>query len=602
MEQSQRLSQTDATGNRLQNAGNMNSASQNNGAQEQRRPSIQGGLPDFPQNSPVPVVYSSNQSQLTAQQLSHLQMPQNLQTQLQQFNQQPSSVSNPQNMQQHPQIVTQVVQQNGVPLTSGQQSQSNSLNPSPVSQPAIINTQTGHQQHVLQPILNYQQPHQMQQQGIYAQQPVAMIQTPILYASTTVASQGQAVVAQPAQLTVTANELAASFTAAPPPGSPTEVVKRGRFRIIKGVKSMNNLADATSPEVTTRKEAVDHIPRSEQSTGVDTAATTQTDASITKKKGRFVVKTGAKATDGVPNQEVQYDKVTNQIPDGVGSNNLHISAENVKTKDVDVHALNSTSINEKKSEAQPAATESSHIKPIDPNSVTKKGRFVVKKGGNVARSDTPPPPPQHNDSSSLDGSVSKRSIPTVVSTITNSCPDASTHGHAPPNCNMVAPSPYQTQQQLVFSQPIANPVAAMPISNIVQPAQTVGGYDINGNFVLVSAPIIAPQNLNIQQPIAQPASSIAQSTNPVVHSQQPSLRQPAAANSDTQQQKKPAPIPKAPRPTEGVSTNRPSLGGRIFGTAGVGKVLHHLESVRLECLEADKFLASLQSENRILVS
>lgn len=588
MEQSQPQQQIDAGGNCSQNPGNTKSAPQNSvpsiiGVQEQRRPSasLHGGPSDFPQNSPVPAVYSCSQSQLPAQQLPHLQMPQNLQTQFQQFNQ---------NMQQHPRIVTPAVQQNS------QQSQSNSLNPSPVSQPAIINNQI--QQHVLQPVLNYQQPQQMQQQGIYTQQPVAMIQTPILYANTTIAPQGQAVLAPPAQLTVTTNEL---ITVAPPPGSPTEVVKRGRFRIIKGVKSMNNLTDATSPnEVTTRKELVDNIPQSEhESSGGDTAATTQTDASTTKKKGRFVVKTGPKAADAVPNQEVQSDKVTKQIHDGAGVTNFPPNAENAITKNVDVPAEKSTIINE----AQLTASESLNNKPIDPNSVTKKGRFVVKKGGNAARPDTPPPP-QHHDTSSLDGSVSKQSIPTVVSAITSGFQDASIHGHVPPNCNMIAQPPqYQTQQPQVFAQPITNSVAAMPISNIVQPAQTVGGYDINGNFVLVSAPIIAPQNLNTQQPIAQPAPSIAQPTNPAVQSQQLASRQPTTANPDAQLQKKPAPLPKAPRSAEGIiSSNRPSLGGRIFGTAGVGKVLHHLESVRLEVLEADKSLASLQSENRILVS
>ena len=44
------------------------------------------------------------------------------------------------------------------------------------------------------------------------------------------------------------------------------------------------------------------------------------------------------------------------------------------------------------------------------------------------------------------------------------------------------------------------------------------------------------------------------------------------------------------------------MNGRLLGTGGVGKVLHYLESVRLEVVEADRSLASLLSDNRFLVS
>lgn len=143
----------------------------------------------------------------------------------------------------------------------------------------------------------------------------------------------------------------------------------------------------------------------------------------------------------------------------------------------------------------------------------------------------------------------------------------------------------------------------------MQPGQTLGAVDMNGNYVLVSAPVMAPQSLHLAQPtqpvIASHSTSAPLQTTPLQPggttnpgSQQQPLGQSSASAPEAQIQKKPASIPKAPKPSDGA---RPSIGGRLFGTVGVGKVLHYLESVRLEVVEADKSLASLQSENRILV-
>lgn len=594
--QQQQTTQGAAASNHVQNAG---TAVQNNmpssiNLQQQHRPSgsIQGSLSDIPQNSPVPAVNSNNPNQIQNQQLNHLQMPQQLQPQHQQFNQQYPAVQNTQTMQQHPNVVTQAPQQNITAPSSGQQSQSNSLNPSPVSQPAVISHPPGQQQHVLQPILNYQQPQQALQQGLYTQQPVAMIQTPIMYANAALVPPGQTVNAP--SLNVAPNSEPA---VAPPPGSPTEVVKRGRFRITKGGKSINNLADYASPNEVPRKELVDAVPGSEHgSIAAESTTTAQTDASITKKKGRFVVKTakGDVQPDKIANQNAVVTKATNQnaIANEMDANKTPVDTEDDKAKPVDGP-----------SEVSTANDESSTNKPVDPNNVKKKGRFVIKKGGNTARSSTPPPS-QHHETASLDGSVSKHSIPTIVSAITSGFQDASMHAPTPVNPNIIASPQYQTQQQ-VFTQPILSQVSAnvpVPIANV----QPVGAYDINGNFVLVSAPIFAPQNMNIQQPPSQPITvqpppPAVQITNTASQPQQPTPHQAPATTPDAKQ-KKPASLPKVPRPSEGIATSRPSIGGRIFGTSGVGKVLHHLESVRLEVLEADKSLASLQSENKILVS
>jgi len=145
---------------------------------------------------------------------------------------------------------------------------------------------------------------------------------------------------------------------------------------------------------------------------------------------------------------------------------------------------------------------------------------------------------------------------------------------------------------------------ATPISN-VQATQPVGAYDMNGNFVLVSAPIIAPPNQNTQQATQSNHVNLAsiptQSINTASQPNHSTARLPALYSPDVQKQKKLVSVPKAPRPTEHAAS-RPTIGSRIFGTTGVGKVLHHLESVRLEVIEADKSLSSLQSDYRILVS
>ena len=44
------------------------------------------------------------------------------------------------------------------------------------------------------------------------------------------------------------------------------------------------------------------------------------------------------------------------------------------------------------------------------------------------------------------------------------------------------------------------------------------------------------------------------------------------------------------------------MNGRMIGGGGVGKVLHYLDTMRTEVVEADRCIASLQSDNRFLVS
>ena len=494
------------------------------------------------------------------------------QQQYPQFNQQYEHETVPveHNMQQ-PHVMGQHVPENNLPQqpNSAQTSEPNSLNPSPVSQPALVNQQMGQYQHVLQPILNYQQ---IPAQGVYTQQPIAAIQTPMLLTNNTLVPPVQVI-----QATAISN--AESSLAAPPPSSPTDVVKRGRFRVSKvRSKSSNNLNETfASHDGGTRKESSDNAPSNELgSTGVE-GATAIVDAATKKKKGRFVVKTGAANQTAKPTAIPCEDNIT-QSPN---------AADDGKIGDAPTDAAITQPANN--------SNENSASKAADPNNLStkKKGRFVVKKGGNNARCATPPLPHQ-NETCSLDGSISKQSIPTVVSTITDSFQDPPLMT-AIPNPNALAASPYQPQKQHTCVPQMTN---SLTISNV----QPVGAYDVNGNFIYVSTPVMMPHQPQHIQP--QPNSNPVQSKNnaPSLPQQSSSMQQPPyMPDVPPPKQKKPAHIPKAPRP-DNTATNRQSLGGRLFGSTGVGKVLHHLESVRLEVIEADKSLASLQSENRILVS
>jgi len=80
----------------------------------------------------------------------------------------------------------------------------------------------------------------------------------------------------------------------------------------------------------------------------------------------------------------------------------------------------------------------------------------------------------------------------------------------------------------------------------------------------------------------------------------------------SQQPRSSSPIPKRPTASSSqTGTNSLSGGwrgtsgsygknGRLIGCGGVGKILHNLDSLRQEILDADKSMTSLQSDNRLL--
>eukprot|EP00804_Cyclotella_cryptica_P021388 CCRYP_016781-RA/>CCRYP_016781-RA protein AED:0.03 eAED:0.03 QI:59/0.5/0.33/1/0.5/0.33/3/1674/1013 len=658
--------------------------------QQQRRPSNSGGTAghvhdvqngnhnqvpsqnqqQLQQQPPVSAIYTNNPiKHRQPQQLNHLQMSnivvaQSLQHQIQQqqhmnhvlateqpipchhaqnsqqqqnqqCNDQFSTTPHIQNMQQQERS-THVPPQNLVPPSmhppqnnAGQQSQSNSLSPSPVSQPSIINPSAypiGHQQQqvMLQPVLSYQPQQQMlHSQGMYTQQPVPMLQSPILYTNATLVSSCQTVIA-PSSQEITNLEF--STAVVPPPGSPSEVVKRGRFRVTKGGKSLKNaIENESSNESNARNELFENasvnVPVEQNaSAGVEFFPPVQADASV-KKKGRFVVKTAAAAAATTSNKtakstaiapgDFSANEVTTHscLSNGTQSTKGNIVVEDGNKTDGFGKVSGAGDENNSMNSAYASmVNEGTANKPADPPIVStkKKGRFVVKTGGNAAFS-LPAAAPQ--EAASVDGSLSKHNIPSVVSTVTNSfqAADALLNSSSVPNPNIATTS--HQSQQTAFASQVANPLTAnvsVPISNI-HPAQTFGfgALDVNGHFLLVSAPVMAP-NPNAPSTQSVPSHSTSNTilsgigANLGHQPQQSSQRHPTSLPQENPKQKKPTSIPKAPRLAENTAPNKPQGAGRLFGTVGVGKVLHYLESVRLEVVEADRSLASLQSENRIL--
>ena len=155
--------------------------------------------------------------------------------------------------------------------------------------------------------------------------------------------------------------------------------------------------------------------------------------------------------------------------------------------------------------------------------------------------------------------------------------------------------------------------------------------DVNGQIMVVSNMAIpiqqqhpVGQQVHVQQHFLNPPAQVAiarvQSGISSIGSQaQPPQTQPLPNFADalsrpraaTDEKAPPenvssskAHVPRASRPP-GSSGNWASLkgkNGRLIGGGGVGKVLHHLDTMRTEIIEADRSISSLNSDNRLLVS
>lgn len=589
--------------------------------QHQRRPSS-SSLHSSNQNSPIPMPPSTHQqpqmssmqaSHPSAQNLQQLQMPV---LGAQMFQHQPSQQMAMQTNQlfvpdqhMHQQFIGQPHQQfNTSPLT--QDHSSVPQNPNQIMQ----------QQQQQQPVLTNYQPQMMTAEQMAQNMQQQMYQQPMA------TMQGVPVMYQNAQ--TPSNQSIPSQTDSAP-GSPSDVVKRGRFRVSKGAKSLKNLVEAAASDVNATsdtdatKNTVCGINKEHEH-----ATPVPPPAAEGKKKGRFIVKTGGSPVGapggGKPPVPVpKAPEATNaKSPVAAESASKPKTEQTLEVKDTTKPTSKKEAADDnptveklpRKNSFDSAASSVAGTAPkptqADATSSTKKkGRFVVKTGGNAT-----------------DGTViaSASGGGNVVCGHVQQHSDGSINPAISPTPSMLSTS-YQPQQQMPTQQyvqptqqltgtipmPMAMPAAPMPS---VSSTQTLGLVDVNGQIMVVSAPILAAPTLNLQQtPQPLPQQSMSNGMQIGVQSQlhlpsqvpipaevnqqqQPQTQQPRVGKEAlTSTTKKPA-IPVKPS----VGT-RGAPNGRLLGAGGVGKVLHYLDSVRHEVVEAESRLTTLQTDNRFLV-
>lgn len=451
-------------------------------------------------------------------------------------------------------------------------------------------------QHHLVPQQQFQQPHQPQQQQMYQpqlQQHVAMVQTPVLYT------------AQPAA--VVSNVVAAPTSSAT--NTPvSKAVKKGRFRVVKPVKQDPN-------EIGDGQSVISTLSENPSEPAVAPAVTT-------KKKGRFLIRTKSVSEPAgkqlSPTKESVADAKKSETDDAVSKGGV----------------------------LPPQQSSSSDKAVVGVNNVKKKGRFRVKSGLNLADAEA------SVTSDKADSHVRRPSEETL-----QSIPKITSLGEVTADENAV---PIATSAQV--PAPIANTQVPQGMDgsegNINAPQQyatfipSMTSYDVNSNVMMVSTPFLTAQNttmpmmqtsvqqsqiqqmyqhqVQVQQqqqqpqqvpPAQLPEQNVAPSSHPtglpLSNPNSPNLRtQPTKTQPHVpllpQQARSSSPIPK--RQSTASAQTSTSFGsgswrgisgshgknGRLIGCGGVGKILHNMDSLRQEILDADKSITSLQSDNRLL--
>ena len=449
------------------------------------------------------------------------------------------------------------------------------------SQQHVINQQFLGQQPIMfqQQMLPQQQFHQQQQQqqqGMQQQmyqpqqQHVAMVQAPILYAAQSAA------VPNPAPAT--------SATGTPVSKS----VKKGRFRVVKPAKHDPNETGDSQSEVSTLSE-------------------NPSDVTKTKKKGRFLVKTKSvsdasklsPSTKGLsPTQESVADTDKSEVDDAVS----------------------------KGGSLPPQLAPSSDKVAGGANNVKKKGRFRVKSRLNLADMEVSLAPDNKSD-----GHIRRPSVSSTAEVTAEE--NAQAPGIA---ANTQVPQGMDGGNNNTFPQ-----------YTTFVPSMT--SYDVNNQVMMVSAPFLTSQNTSMpmmqtstqhsqmqqmyqhqvqvqqqqqqqQVPAAQHPVHNAVSSHPTgLPLSNPNSPTPKTQPSQTQPHQVPllphqqtrsgSPIPKRPTTSSaqtGINSGTAgwrgisgSKNGRLIGYGGVGKILHNLDCLRQEVLDADKSMSSLQSDNRL---
>jgi len=444
------------------------------------------------------------------------------------------------------------------------------------------------------------QPQQLQQPY---QQPMTMLQTPILHANGPVIISPQKAIKKGRFRVVkgapneanaastagaTDNQSAASLNntevGADRAPQPVSTVKKGRFVVKKATVAGAECAAKNGKKLS--PQGSDVAKTAKQTANENDVAVAQTKPGpdpCTKKKGRFLVKTGGSSANlaaieataaagadvstgtGMPPKAEKSSKQQNA--NWIGSGLDEATKTNGNVRDLS----------------------------LDQTCTKKKGRFVVKTGGTAAS-----PPAGINTTLSAPEGMQNTGIGhahIVQLTSPNSqLPNyiaVDANGQVMGVLSMALPMS-QTSQQHHLQQMPAFPTPQPQVqSQFVHPA------------VLSTTSSVGSQP-HPQQPLHPPPNpSDAHQPLP------PALRQRAMTDeraSENVSLASKAHFPRTNRPCGGSSGSNwssraaPSGGknGRLIGGGGVGKVLHHLDTLRSEVVEADRSIASLQSDNRFL--
>ena len=334
---------------------------------------------------------------------------------------------------------------------------------------------------------------------------------------------------------------------------------------------------------------------------------------LPQKKGRFLVKTGASAANL---QAVEKDATSSALEGGQEKTEVEIEKTKGKAGDGSIVTDQSVAIvaggsrrNSACSSLQGDSLSACHQEVA----MKKKGRFVVKTGGGGNLTNSP--------GGTNNATMLAASLPDGAQNVDLSLPS-----------NIQQPTIHQPnmQQPNYYAGNINIPLAAIPAANSL--------VDVNGQLMVVpnlsTFPLVQQTAQHLQQQQQIPAGQQPQFVNISAHiraqsalssigSQVPPqqlqplpnfsdapVQPPQRASMADERSFESNSTPKAHtarpnRPAGNSGSNWSSLkgkNGRMIGGGGVGKMLHHLDTMRSEIVEADRSILSLQSDNRILVS
>jgi hypothetical protein len=465
-------------------------------------------------------------------------------------------------------------------------------NPVVVLDPEIL--QQGQQQYGA--IQNHTMQPQHTQQTISNQQPTSIIQTPILSSNDTPTKLSQPATAiKKGRFRVVKGQAVPESIdnhSAPVPSTDTNndsieinsphvvsTVKRGRFVVKKATgpaaaaATNNTVADASCSDAgKIGKDSNSATATKGAGYASDTSLTPTKQTACTKQKGRFLVKTGGSSASlqALSSTAQQNAMGASAVDNVIGT------AGNVSTDQSDGDRSNEIASSE-------GVDSTSGLPAL---ATKKKGRFVVKTGGaNVIH-----PSPELNE------------IVPAQEGIQN----VTTGG-----VHVVS---FTNQNQIAGNGPV--PTVEVPTTSFVS---------ATGQVIDASVPFTPAFS---QQPLPHNQAPQIHIQSQLQSQQQSEPSQPPSNSADASSQlPPPAPrraikenraneytsagyteiIPRSNRPVASTGSNgfggsRGKSGHMIGSLGGAGKLLHYLDTLRSEVVEADRSISSLQSDKRFLVS